>query len=69
LKRIKEEKEMEVARLRELQEKAADRQAEIDALRAKRAFEEGERAARDKERRDLEHKQKVLKDMEDARQR
>ena len=60
---------MEVARLRELQEKAADRQAEIDALRAKRAFEEGERAARDKERRDLEHKQKVLKDMEEARQR
>jgi fumarylacetoacetate (FAA) hydrolase family protein len=69
LKRIKEEKEREVARLRELQEKAADRQAEIDALRAKRAFEEGERAAREKERRDLEHKQKVLKDMEDARQR
>ncbi len=69
LKRIKEEKEREVARLRELQEKAADRQAEIDALRAKRAFEEGERAARDKERRDLEHKQKVLREMEDARQR
>jgi hypothetical protein len=69
LKRIKEEKEREVARLRELQEKAADRQAEIDALRAKRAFEEGERAAREKERRDLEHKQKVLKDMEEARQR
>ena len=46
---------------------AADRQAEIDALRAKRAFEEGERAAREKERRDLEHKQKVLKDMEEAR--
>ena len=69
LKRIKEEKEREVARLRELQEKAADRQAEIDALRAKRAFEEGERQARDKERRDMEHKQKVLRDMEDARQR
>ena len=66
-KRIKEEKEREVARLRELQEKAADRQAEIDALRAKRAFEEGERQARDKERRDLEHKQKVLRDLEDAR--
>lgn len=56
IRRIKEEKEREVARLRELQEKAADRQAEIDALRAKRAFEEGERQARDKERRDLEHK-------------
>jgi len=69
IKRVKEEKEREVARLRELQEKAADRQAEIDALRAKRAFEEGERGAREKERRDLEHKQKVLRDMEDARQR
>lgn len=42
-RRIKEEKEKEVARLREMQEKAADRQSEIDALRAKRAFEEGER--------------------------
>lgn len=41
--RIKDEKEKEIQRLRELQEKAADRQAEIDALRAKRAFEEGER--------------------------
>lgn len=68
-KRVKEEKEREVARLRELQEKAADRQAEIDALRAKRAFEEGERQARDKERRDLEHKQNVLRELEDARQR
>lgn len=42
-KRMKDEKEQEIQRLRELQEKAADRQAEIDALRAKRAFEEGER--------------------------
>lgn len=42
-KRLKDEKEMEIQRLREMQEKAADRQAEIDALRAKRAFEEGER--------------------------
>ena len=54
--RIKEEKEKEVQRLRELQEKAQDRQAEIDALRAKRAYEEGERIARDKERKELEHK-------------
>lgn len=40
---------MEVARLRAMQEKAADRQGEIDALRAKRAFEEAERQARRKE--------------------
>ena len=67
-RRIKEEKEREVQRLRELQEKAQDRQAEIDALRAKRAFEESERIARDKERKELEHKQKVLEDLEQARQ-
>jgi hypothetical protein len=54
LRRVKEEKEREVQRLRELQEKAQDRQAEIDALRAKRAFEESERIARDKERKELE---------------
>lgn len=48
-KRKKEEKELEIQRLRELQERAADRQGEIDALRAKRAFEEGERKARSDE--------------------
>lgn len=68
LRRIKDEKEREVQRLRDLQEKAQDRQSEIDALRAKRAFEESERIARDKERRELEHKQKVLQDLEQARQ-
>lgn len=67
-KRIKDEKEREVQRLRDLQEKAQDRQSEIDALRAKRAFEESERQARTKEKRELEHKQKVLEDLEYARQ-
>ena len=67
LRRVKEEKEREVQRLRELQEKAQDRQSEIDALRAKRAFEESERIARDKERKELEHKQAVLRELEDAR--
>jgi hypothetical protein len=42
-RRITLEKEAEIARLREMQEKAADRQSEIDALRAKRAREEGDR--------------------------
>lgn len=67
--RIKEEKEKEIQRLRELQEKAADRQAEIDALRAKRAFEEGERQARERER--LEHlkRQRIQADLEVARQK
>lgn len=37
-------------------------------MRAKRAFEESERIARDKERKELEHKKKVLDDLEQARQ-
>ena len=49
-KKIRDEKEKEIQRLRELQEKAADRQGEIDALRAKRAYEEGERQARQAEK-------------------
>jgi hypothetical protein len=69
LQRVKEEKEKDVQRLREMQEKAADRQSEIDALRAKRAFEESERLARDKERTELQKKQDVLAEMEEARQR
>lgn len=53
-RRIREEKEHEIQRLREMQEKAADRQAEIDALRAKRAFEQGERNFRAKEKANAE---------------
>lgn len=62
------EKEREVQKLRDMQEKAQDRQGEVDALRAKRAFEESERLAREKERKELEWKRKVLADMEAARQ-
>lgn len=54
--KIKAEKEKEIQRLRDLQERAADRQSEIDALRQKRAFEEGERAARSKEVMEAEKK-------------
>lgn len=67
-KRAQEEKEKEIQRLRELQEKAADRQSEIDALRAKRAFEEGERKHREKERQERQYQLKVMKEMEEARQ-
>ena len=67
--RIKEEKEKEIQRLRELQEKAADRQAEIDALRAKRAFEEGERQARERERLEQLKRERIQADLEVARQR
>lgn len=53
-KRIKEEKELQTAKLREQQEKANDRQAEIDALKAKRAFEKADRESREKERLEVE---------------
>lgn len=46
---IRIEKEREVARLRALQERARDEQAERDALRAKRAQEQAEREWRSKE--------------------
>ena len=37
------EKEKELAKLRAKQERALDKQAELDALMAKRAFEDNER--------------------------
>ena len=68
-RRVREEKEREVQKLRDLQEKAADRQADIDALRAKRAFEKHERDCRDKEK--LKHQKQVrlLADLEESRKR
>ena len=54
LGRLKAEREKEVQRLREQQEKATDRQADIDALRAKRAMEDADRKARLREKRELE---------------
>jgi hypothetical protein len=65
--KIRDEKEREIQRLRELQEKAADRQAEIDALRAKRAFEEGERQARERERLEHQKRLRIMADLEQAR--
>ena len=50
-----------------MQEKAADRQADIDALRAKRAFEEGERNARKREVLENEKRVRLLGEMEVAR--
>ena len=40
---IKNEREREVQKLRDMQQRAQDRQSDIDSLRAKRAFEDGER--------------------------
>ena len=68
-KRIRDEKEQEIQRLREMQERAADRQGEIDALRAKRAFEEGERKARTEERTKAELARQNAKDLDIARRR
>ena len=64
---MKEDKEREIQKLRDLQEKAADRQADIDALRAKRAFEEGERNARKREVLENEKRVRLLAEMEVAR--
>ncbi|XP_063803081.1 cilia- and flagella-associated protein 45 isoform X4 [Pseudophryne corroboree] len=49
-KKIKKEKELEIARLRALQERAGDHRAEQDALRAKRNQEAIERDWRQKEK-------------------
>jgi len=66
-KRIKDEKEREVQRLRELQEKAYDRQADLDLLRAKRAMELADRQAREKERKEAETRAKRNLELFEAR--
>ena len=48
-KRIAAEKEIELQKLREKQKRSSDKQGELDAIRAKRAFEENERKERQKE--------------------
>lgn len=53
-RRIQEQKEREVQKLREKQERFQDKQAELDAIRAKRAYEHAERNARERERREIE---------------
>ena len=55
-KRIQLQKEKETQKLREKEEKFADKQALLDELRAKRAYEEAERKASEKE---LEEIQKL----------
>lgn len=51
-----------------MQEKANDRQAELDALRAKRAMEQNERNARDKEHKEAALREKRNAELLDARQ-
>ena len=62
-KRIQAEKEKETQKLREKQEKFADKQAMLDELRAKRAFEEEERKAREKELQELIKLEKQKKEL------
>lgn len=52
-----------------MQERAADRQGEIDALRAKRAFEDGERKARREEREKVVKMTRDAKDLDVARRK
>ena len=56
-------------KLRDMQEKAADRQTEIDELKAKRAREEGDRQARAKETAKQTKLETQKNEMEVARQR
>ena len=52
-----------------MQERAADRQSEIDELRAKRAFEKGERGARAKELAEREKQVRIKAELEEARRK
>lgn len=66
--RKRQEREREVARLRALQERARDLQAEKDALRAKREQERKEREWREKERLEALKKKKTEEEMRLARE-
>lgn len=68
-KRVAAEKEAETTKLRAQQEKAADKAAEMDALRAKRAFEAAERAARGKEQQEKDRQTAINEELSIARKR
>lgn len=63
------EKEMQISKLRAMQEKATNKQAELDELRAKRASEDRERDARRKEANERERKAKQLRQMKEAHEK
>ena len=65
---IKAEKERETARLRAQQEKMKDKQAELDALRAKRAAEEAERQWRKQQQLAAEREATILASLDEARE-
>ncbi|KAG2428584.1 hypothetical protein HYH02_014286 [Chlamydomonas schloesseri] len=65
--RIVKEKEMETARLRAMQERAADKQSELDELRARRYQEAKEREWRQKERAYVERQAAMQHELSNAR--
>ncbi|CAL1526482.1 unnamed protein product [Lymnaea stagnalis] len=65
--KIRIEKEKEVSKLRSLQERARDEQAERDALRAKRAQEQTERDWRRKEAEEMRKKAELEESLKHAR--
>lgn len=65
--KIRIEKEKEVAKLRSLQERVKDEQAERDALRAKRAQEQSERDWRKKEAEEMRKKAELESSLKAAR--
>lgn len=67
--RIAKEKELEVARLRALQEKVMDRQSELDELRARRHQEEEERRWRARERAEAEKRRQTMLEMQAMREK
>merc|ERR1719281_1741873 len=64
---IAAEKEKETAKLRAMQEKAQDKAAEMDALRAKRAVEAAERVARQKELQEKQRLEAINQELMEAR--
>merc|ERR550514_1597370 len=66
--RIKAAKERETLRLRAMQEKMADKQAELDALRAKRAIEEAERQWRKTQQLAAEREEAIQSSLDQARE-
>lgn len=62
-KRVQEEKEREVQKLREKQEKMLDKQADLDVVRAKRAYEANEQKARMKMEQERVIKENKIKEL------
>merc|ERR1712100_486038 len=61
------QRQKETAKLRAMQEKAQDKAAEMDALRAKRAVEAAERTARKKEKDEKDKFAALNADLQEAR--